>query len=252
VVSREAFADKRWKGPADFRFAAGLIVVPVSIGEMAHLGAALPLGVVDEGASARLVAVLGFPPTGNLLVDSGGRWLAPGAVPALLRFYPFRLAALEGSPQKALAVDVESGLVGGEGEPFFDGSGEPSEKVLAVAKALTRLDAELEATARAVGALKEAGVLRPWAVQVRLAEGEVPVEGLFRVDEAALQEVEDRVFLELRRAGALGAAYGQLFSLPRMGALLELARRVASAPRPSQDQDLESLLKNLDTLPLSP
>ena len=64
---------------------------------------------------------------------------------------------------------------------------------------------------------------------------------MFQIDEAALNALPDEAFLELRRAGALLIAYGQLLSmqhLPLLGQLAD-AHAKAAAPLPTQGKDID-------------
>ena len=61
-------------------------------------------------------------------------------------------------------------------------------------------------------------------MEINLKQGEkvVPVEGLFSVDEAALNKLDDEDFLALRKAGGLAIAYAQLFSMNQLAVLERL------------------------------
>ena len=50
----------------------------------------------------------------------------------------------------------------------------------------------------------------------------MPVEGLFCVDEAALNKLDDEDFLAARKAGGLALAYAQLLSMNQLAVLERL------------------------------
>jgi hypothetical protein len=50
----------------------------------------------------------------------------------------------------------------------------------------------------------------------------VPVEGLFSIDEAGLNKLDDEDFLTLRKAGGLALAYAQLLSMGQLAVLERL------------------------------
>ena len=53
------------------------------------------------------------------------------------------------------------------------------------------------------------------------------MEGLYRVDEAALNALPDETLLTLRKTGALPLAYAQLFSMNQLAMLPKAARMQA-------------------------
>ena len=77
-------------------------------------------------------------------------------------------------------------------------------------------------TERAVNALADADLIAPWEINLKQGEEVVPVDGLFRVDEATLNKLDDEDFLTLRKAGAVAIAYAQLFSISQLAVLERL------------------------------
>jgi hypothetical protein len=67
-----------------------------------------------------------------------------------------------------------------------------------------------KSTELAVEALAQAGVIRPWEIKVKSNEVERPISGLYRADEAALRELADETFLNLRKTAALAIASAQM------------------------------------------
>ena len=51
----------------------------------------------------------------------------------------------------------------------------------------------------------------------------MPVEGLYRIDEAALNALPDDAFMPLRKTGALPLAYAQLLSMNQLALLPKAA-----------------------------
>jgi SapC protein len=70
-------------------------------------------------------------------------------------------------------------------------------------------------------ALSDAGVIKGWNLIVPVGDRQVPVGGLYSVDEAALNELDDAALVGVRRA--LGVAYIQLVSTGQVGVLSRLA-----------------------------
>lgn len=244
VISREQHAGKRWKRYASYSFAAHDAVAPLVAQELPRACMHLPIGFLKTENGYQLVAVLGLQPGKNLWVSPDGRWLA-GYVPAAYRGYPFALANTEDG-QRVLCVREDSGLVNDdEGELFFDEEGQPAKPIQDVLDFLQQVTANAQVTAQLCGVLEEHGLISPWNVQVKSADGEKKVEGLFRVDEAALNALPAEALAAVRDRGAMPLVYCQLLSMQHLHQLGRLAAHwesVESLVQPeSGELDLEFL-----------
>jgi hypothetical protein len=186
-----------------------------------------------------------------MFVGPDGRWLG-SYIPACFRSYPFNLLPKQGTDQLVLCVDEDSGLVtdaNAAGEDFFDETGAISPALKVVFEFLTLLHRSRQATDLAVSALAQAGVIKPWPIKVKSEQGEQPIHGLHRVDEAALAALPDEVFLKLRAASALPIAYAQLLSTGQLGIFAQLARlhsQPGPAPVAALPESLDGLLERLN------
>lgn len=223
AITPDPFATKAWKRIADYHFAAQLNIIHVVAAELPHLVPTMPLGFVQTGSTFNLVAICSLQPNTNQYVAPDGRWLS-SYIPAALRGYPFRLAKVEGREESILCVDEESGVVveAGQGEAFFDASGVPAQAVQGILNFLTQVERSQQATQAAVGALQASGLIQPWPLNLQQGDRVVPVEGLFRIDEAALNALPDEDFLKLRSTGGFAVAYAQLLSMNQLSALQKL------------------------------
>ena len=75
-----------------------------------------------------------------------------------------------------------------------------------------------------MNALADAGLITPWEINLKQGEKVMPVEGLFRIDEAALNKIDDEDFLAVRKAGGLALAYAQLLSMNQLTVLERLGK----------------------------
>lgn len=253
VISRERHAHQRWKNDASYVFAAHEAVVPLAAAELPKAAMSLPLAFIELQGAFVPVAVLGLQPGSNLLVGADGRW-AGTYIPAALRSNPFRLAQAEDG-QQVLCIDEESGLLtaGPEGERFFNDDGQPAEAILGILNFLTQTEQSRAAAALACAALARHQLIRPWPITVKNDDGEQQIDGLFQVDEAALNQLTGEALQELARAGALAVAYCQMLSMQQLPLLGQLARTraqaTAPAPLPASELNLEFLNRS-DTLNL--
>jgi hypothetical protein len=224
AISPERHAKKAWKQATDYAFAARDTVIPLVGVEFNKVVPAMPMGFIEQEGGYQLVAITSLQPGTNLYVAPDGKWLVP-YIPAALRAYPFRLAQQENTENLTLCINEASGLVVDnteDGNAFFDDQDEPTERTKDILNFLTEIEASRAVTQRAVDALADAGLITPWALNLRQGEEAMPVEGLFHVDEAALNKLDDADFLALRKAGGLLVAYAQLLSMNQLVVLERL------------------------------
>ncbi len=176
-------------------------------------------------------------PGHNLFVGPDGEWLG-GYTPCSLRSHPFRLVRRgEGSEQMTLCIDEESGLIGDAdeaGEPFFAADGKPSPSISTIVEFLRQIEADRVATDLATASLAAAGVIEPWPLEVEVGGKKAPTKGLHRINESALNRLDDEAFLKLRRTSALRLADAQIMSLgqiARFAQLMRLRQQLAQAPK---------------------
>lgn len=244
VISRDLHAGKRWKRYTSYSFAKGDAVAPLVAQELPRACMHLPLGFVKTETGFQVVAVQGLQPGSNVWVAPDGRWLG-GYVPAAYRGYPFVLANAEDG-RRVLCLRGDADLLSDtDGEPFFDEAGEPAKPLRDVLNFLEQVSNNNRLTTRLCALLAEHDVIQPWDIQLKAENGEQKVQGLYRVDEAALNALPAEAFDALRKGGALPMVYCQLLSmqhLPRLGQLAgqHAAAQAALAPE-GGDLDLEFL-----------
>ena len=244
VISREQHGSKRWKRYSSYSFAANDAVTPLVAQELPRACMHLPIGFVKTESGFQLVAVQGLKPGKNLWVAPDGRWVG-GYVPASYRGYPFVVANTEDG-RRVLCVREDSDLITeGEGEPFFDDEGKAAKPVQDVLNFLEQVSANGELTARLTVLLAEHDLIQPWPIQLKSGDGEQKVDGLYRIDEAALGKLPVESLEALRSGGALPFIYCQLLSMQHLQKLGQLATQHAAAAAMLEpetgDLDLEFL-----------
>ena len=236
AVSRERHGQAKWSRNKSYAFAAADPIAPVVLAELANTMVSMPLALSEQAGRYTLVAVLSLTPGRNMFVGSDGRWLGR-YVPAWFRGYPFRTFPRPGTDNAVLCVDEESDLVvegSAATEGFFDAEGNLSPALKPRFEFLMQVERNRRVTDLAVAALAEAGVIRPWQIKLKTGQGEQPVDGLHRIDGAALNALPDDIFLKLRRASALFLADAQILSTGRLGIFEQLAKFNSQlAPPPS-------------------
>ncbi|MEO5343110.1 MAG: SapC family protein [Gammaproteobacteria bacterium SHHR-1] len=255
VISKEQHADKGWRRYSSYAFAAGDNLAPLVMQELPRAALTLPIGFIQVEEHFVPVAVQGLAQGKNLFVAADGRWLA-GYIPAAYRAYPFKLARTE-TDQQVLCIDEDSGLIcaQGEGEAFFDTESKASQAVSDVLNFISQVEANRQATQTLCDRLAEQGLFQPWPIKIKLAEGERDIGGLFRIDEARLNNLEPEQFEAVRQAGGLPLIYCQLLSMQHLAILGKLAEAHAKASQPlpqtaQGELDLE-FLNQSDTINFS-
>lgn len=225
AVSTTTHADKRWKRYDSYNFAAKDLVIPLVAQEFPHALMHMPVGFIKQEDDFVPVAILGLQSGQNLFVAPDGRWIG-SYIPAAYRIYPFQLAnSTDG--QRVLVIDDDSGLVvdsgSNEGEVFFDEDGNPARALQDVLDFLVQLQGYKELTQSMSAVLAGHKLIHPWPITIQSEAGERKIEGLYRIDEAALTALPEEAFADLRRAGALPIAYCQLLSMQHLQTLGKLA-----------------------------
>jgi hypothetical protein len=240
---------KGWRHANGLIFAARDAVVPVIGAEFAKVAVSMPIAFIRQPDAEQVdrylpVAVMSPVAGRNLFIGPVGEWLG-AYVPAVLRSYPFRLGAIDGSEQRTLCIDEDSGLIVDSEETteaFFDATGAPAPSVRRILDFLLELERNRGITETAVATLAANGLIQPWDIQLQLDGQATAVGGLFRVDEATLETLDDETFLRLRRSGALVLAYLQLLSMGQAGVFNQLnlaQQQLAQAQQ--QHRRIESL-----------
>lgn len=215
--------------PRGYPAAKGQALAVIGRAELARAVPALPLGFQRVGDGVALVAVLGLTAERNLFVTEDNRW-AGGYVPAVFRAWPFALGATpEG--KTLLCMDETAGVTAGtEGSrALFDEAGQPTPFIKDLLSFLSQVQADLTATRAACGVLDAHGLLTDWQITVKAGDRTIPLQGLLKVDEAALNQADAATLAAVRDGGALALAYGQLFSMVHLAMLGKLAEAHAQA-----------------------
>lgn len=240
-VSRSRHGQKAWCRPTGYKFAVKEPVTPIVLAEIVHVGSSMPIAFLEQAGQYVPIAMMSPMPGHNLFVGPDGKWLG-GYIPASVRSYPFRLLRSEGSGQMTLCVDEDSGLVvdsNGTGEEFFTGDGKPSKSVSAHLEFLRQIEGSRAATELAMASLAEAGLIESWPLELEVDGKKTAINGLLRVNEQALNRLDDEAFLKLRKTSALNLAFAQIMSMGqvnRFPQLMQLRQQLAQMPNIKTDE----------------
>ena len=230
-ISLEAYKDTRIATQSNYIFAKDVHLAAVMAAEFVRAATYYPIVFIeDEQAKFKPVALLGFQPGQNLLVDDAGHWDA-AYIPAIIRRYPFALAPKPDSEDFAVCLDVGSDLLGDQGNPLFNEEGAPSEMLERAKQFLGELNSMEVATKGFCEVLTQHNLLTPLNVRVQLSAGVRDVAGCYAVNQDRLNKLADEDFLALRKANALGPIFHHLASLQQIEGLVKREQSLAPAPQ---------------------
>lgn len=222
-LSPSVHAGKHWLRPENLAFCETWQTVPLVLGEIEHLIPIAPIAFVrkqmpDRKSGFELVALLSPLPQRNLYLRPNKTWVA-GYVPAWIRMHPFRPLRSEGSLHEYVMCIEEGVITEDRQKPgLFTAEGATTEALQKTLKFMEEFIRERTVTQHAVDRLQAHGLIEPWTIPLRKADGTVHTAvGLFHINGKQLNNLEPEALAELNRCGALHIAYAQLLSKQRSG-----------------------------------
>lgn len=240
VITKTGFAQKSWKRNPDFLFASKDLACPLGASELPRAAMGMPLAFLCNDGEYSVAGIQGLENGSNCYLGAGGAWRG-SYVPAAYRGYPFVLASNNANKEElVLCIDTDSGLLNDDdsAEPFFGKDGELSPTIATLTEFLTSVASAHKAAALICKSLLEHDLFMPWELELELEDGKKRIEGLFCINEAALNELSDEAYAELRLAGAIPAIYCQLLSMQNISHLAQLAREKSNLDLPVQPEEL--------------
>jgi hypothetical protein len=243
ALSPSQHADQRYLTRDGYNFAAPLSVASIVLAELHKLLPHYVIVFLKEGEHYQPMVLLGVGEK-NLYVAPNGKWLG-NYVPASVRSYPFILANDE-QGGKVFAIDAEH-LSEREGDALFDDDEKLTGMAAKTFEFLNQYEHNRHATQQTADALDQAGVVEPWPLSIERNEGQEPlkVNGLYRINEQALNSLEDDVYATLKGA-PMALAYAQMFSIAQLNQLAD--RSTFHAQHDASQQAPETLESQLGGL----
>jgi hypothetical protein len=214
-------------------FATSVNVLPVTLSELPLASHEYPIMFVRIGQTEQfaLVMVVGLEPTENVFAANGG-WEAGAYVPAYVRRYPYcmtRIPAVGDQPAQ-LMICVEEAFAGDDGVQMFDEQGNGNARWNDIYKFLNEYEADLERTREATSIITDLKLLENTTLQANVGENSYPLQGLYRVNEQRLDQLNANEMKSLLRKGGLSIIYQHLSSITRFNRVVERkAGRFAAA-----------------------
>jgi hypothetical protein len=229
-LNKDQHRDLHFVPDQTYRYAAGLMVAPLTFGEARLIAREYP--IVFDRTDALPLALLGAKPGTNAYVRNDGRWQAR-AIPAHVRCYPFMLMEsaakklAKGKKAYTLMFDADAPqLADKTGAALFGPGGEPTPSLLKIQEILTKLESEMGRTRLLAKQIESADLLVERAVKIPSKQGKaVAIKGLRVIDAAKLAACSAETLHQLHTSGALILVYAHLLSLSNLddGPLSEFA-----------------------------
>lgn len=249
AINKTSHQDLGWKKQHDYFYASADTLAPVVVEELSSVIKDMPLVFVrdEQQQGFVLTAMQSLQPQLNVYVSGDGRWQGL-YVPAFYRGMPFRLVDINKDGQFTLCVDLDSPLVHTHAEDddaqLFNPAGQFSEDLTRLLEFLQQYEHQRQLTNSLVNQLEKHQLIQPWPIRFKESDDAEPinVDGLYRIDEAALQSLNAPALQELAASGALIVAFSQLLSQARMKELNHYYSLRSSQPTQlSAEPDLDEL-----------
>ncbi|MCG9696001.1 SapC family protein [Shewanella sp. Isolate11] len=209
--------------PANFSHVAEQHILPISLHEFAAAATDSPIVFVKNSETGEFqpVMILGLEP-GQNLKQKEGKWLG-SYLPNILKDYPLTIVINPAEQEKVwIGVREDSPQVSNdEGEALFNGM-EETEFLTQRKNSLIQHFEEDQATKAIMRYFADNELLVSQSLTVRV-DGEVrTINGIYLIDEAKLNQMDDEAYLGLRKRGLIGPIYSHLTSLHQINRLAAL------------------------------
>lgn len=247
-IQKTLHQNSQWQPLTGYDVARQDTTAPLLLAEISHALPFYPLAFIKAGEQFQFVTLHSLQPGLNLYVNPQGKWRVP-YVPSVYRGYPFRLMTNSDTGELIFCFDQDSGLISETdadtpqpaAHPLFNDSNELAEKTASVFSFLQQCEQNKQLTQQAVDALAEHQLIVPWEIKSKVSpEGEpLPIQGLYRIDEAALNQLPAEALQTLQQRQAIAIAYGQLYSQARLQGLTQLYRVHEAELKQQQPADVD-------------
>jgi hypothetical protein len=224
TLSYENHNQIKIKDCKDYQHAKDQQVVPLIVHEFARASAEMPIVFVKNSETGEFqpVALLGLSPNENLFY-SENNWLST-YLPALISHHPFALMPSQNDEnQLQMVIKEDSHLVSKtEGDALFDNDGNETEYLEKRKNAIGQYFENSHLTKVFVKQLNDKSLLSQQNLTLEIKGEKIEINGVYLVDETALNDLSDKDFLELRTKGFLSPIYNHLGSLHQLARLAKL------------------------------
>ena len=226
AVNKAAHKDTKVLADKTFSHVKSQHITSLVVHEFSRAAHEYPIIFLKDAKTGNFtaVAVFGLKPEENLFYDENC-WKAR-YIPESIQGYPFIVApAKDDANKQILVVDEESSrLSTEEGHALFDDKGEQTEFVTKLGTFLSEHVARQQTTQAFIKVLLDYKLIIHQTLEISSADNKKSnIDGMYVISEEALGKLSDKDYLDLRKRGFLPPIYASLFSLSRIGDLLQMA-----------------------------
>lgn len=214
ILNKNLHKDLKLSQYENYEFAKDVYLVPISFEEMlVAMKSLIIVFVKDENANVFPSVVLGGENSKNLLLLEDNTWKQNSYIPAALRCYPFGLGMSDGN--SFITIDTQAQVFQGEkGKLIIKDEKDLTEEGNYAVKFVTEVYTNIN-HAKNLGAFIESlGILKQAEINIQINEEKYSVKnGIYVIDENALNKLESRKLKKLTTSGYMKLIYAHLLSL---------------------------------------
>lgn len=208
--------------------------LPVTVSEFNAAGRDYPIAFTtnDGGRTFAPLVIVGLGENENLFVDANGAWDAAAYIPLYLRRYPFCISRVytDGQLREERLVCVVKSHLDTQGYALYGDDGQASAYWQGIERLLKDYENDLERTVNTCSSLAALGLFSPFQFKVTdNDEAALTMQGIYRIDEKKLTELESPHIKNLMTTAILSSVYSHFHSLENFGKLYSRALRRAQA-----------------------
>ena len=197
-------------------------LVPLVADEFIYAAVNFPVVFVKDPTTGefRSAGLVGLAQGENLIFNRQGSLST--YIPASVYRYPFSAVINEATGHLSLCVDMDSKLVGEQGERLFRTSGEPTEFTIKKINDLSKLMTQEANTYQFIDFLFKKGLIEPVEIKLNFDSGNSALGGLYRVSQTALNSLDDETIVFIQRNNYFALIHAHLLSFGHIQRLIDI------------------------------
>lgn len=207
-------------------------LIPITVDEVADAATEFPVVLVKNThvGGFSLVTIMALQASTNLYCNNLESFKGVYA-PRVLRIYPLMLKGSSDNDQMEVCIQNDSNLLSEtDGQTLFDENGEQTLFLQQQIKQLMLHSEQQPITEAFIALLLEHELLHAQKVAISLGENNhISFDGIYTIDAAKLESLDDATYLKLRKTGALQVIYAMQQSLKQINRLARLTKQAAAS-----------------------
>ena len=205
-----------------FEHVQGTNLVPLVVNEFIYAAVNFPIVFVKDPVTGefRAVGLVGLERNENLIFNDKGSLST--YIPASVYRYPFSAVFDKDTGNLSLCIDMDSKVVGNQGERLFHPAGEPTELAIRKINDLSKLAVQEANTYKFIDFLFKKGLIEPVEIKLNLGNKSSALGGLYRVNQKALNSLDDETIIFIQRNNYFGFIHAHLLSFGHIQRLIDI------------------------------